>query len=99
MHVDVRFDIRLREGHDKVNRLDMPIVDDSEGEDKTDSLPRHDGRIRIPIINKLDGKMTTSAETRLPLISPMGLRFRFIDQTIGRRFFCGGTFSTGTTFK
>ena len=45
----------------------MPSVDNSKGEHEAYCLPRNNGRICIPVIHELDGSVTTSIKSGLPL--------------------------------
>ena len=56
----------------------MPIVDNSQSENEAYCLPRDNGRVRVPVIDKLNGSVTSCTQTCFPFYNfPNWIPFSF----------------------
>ena len=66
-HVDVSMNRGLRKGKDEVNRLHMPVMQQSHDNEKTDDGPCNNTHVCCPVINLGQRFVTASTETCFPL--------------------------------
>ena len=67
LHVNACLDICLSKGHDEVNKMDMPIIDNGRSKNKAHGLPRDYWGISIPVVYKLYRPMVSGTEVIFPL--------------------------------
>ena len=66
-HVNVSLNRGLRKGKDKINRLHVPVMQQSHDNEKMDGVPCNNGHVCCPVIGVGQRFVTASTEMCFPL--------------------------------